>query len=428
MCFLLLSISFYGFLWYVGLSFNVKDGAEAPVTHQTMKMEDRVLNAMSGFVALDLFRLVADSQCAKAGLPKGSFFLAAEIARNLQHCVLGLLQVCVSKSAHGCPFRHGYGRLSEISIEQWFGRLRTQSTSAELSTRSFWNAAARDMLKCRYKNKDQTSPPEDLLEPISAAEFYQASEKAFKAALRLVSWCAGITPESLQNTYDNWCTSGMHRQDGPLLGDEYDDYETSAPEGPKSKAEQTKSTLKHIVDEATLQENEEDAPEDADAEPDLMSHDLRGFPDGEDLQKLLQDTLADDDSGNVNSEEGGAPDGVPRNLHHALWTMGPRSTDTEVLDSLWRLTMALRHWSGGSDRQWIANPRNCRRKSGKLNWHQYPGWCFAFIFFFYILLISSYIILYLFIFSYNFLYIYILDYSSFFYNLPISFYYILLSS
>ena len=49
--------------------------------------------------------------------------------------------------------------MSEVTIEQWFGFLRCQSTSATLTARQFWQAGARQMLKHgKLLNRSKPAP------------------------------------------------------------------------------------------------------------------------------------------------------------------------------------------------------------------------------------------------------------------------------
>ena len=54
------------------------------------------------------------------------------------------------------PFKNGFARLSEHPIETWFGFLRSQSPTAQLTARAYWQAAGRQLLKAsRDLNKQK---------------------------------------------------------------------------------------------------------------------------------------------------------------------------------------------------------------------------------------------------------------------------------
>ena len=340
-----------------------------------MPLEARAENAMSGIVLLDLFTMMSQKECAKRGLPRGSLFVAPETSKNLQHAAMGIISVTLSKTADGCPWASGDQRLSELSIEQHVGRLRTQSTSAQLTARSYWTASARDMLRSHKRRKPAmlSRPPPESDGHLKPDEFYVASERAYRASLRLAGWCAGVTPESLHEAYTQWCKSKGFQQEVPLLGDE-EEFQLDEEENTDGAT----SFLENIRAEAAMEaELPEDGPDD-DALA-FEDHLLAKLPEAQLLKELFAEKRAD---GSVEPEvphespKKGAcsgESGMAKTLLHALWCLGSNASDAEVLDSIWRLTMYLRHWKKGCDRTWIADPRASRRKSKKLNWHQCLG-------------------------------------------------------
>ena len=166
---------------------------QAPLTHKSMDIPDRCQNAMTAFCMLDLFRLVADKEATKLGLPKGSLFLSHQTLRNLQCVALSAIIVVASPDREGDAWRYGHLRLSELAVEEHFGHLRMQSASAQLTTRGFWIAEAREMLRQKSCSKTSSKPLEHNATLLSAAEFYECSSKALRSALRLVGYCADVT-------------------------------------------------------------------------------------------------------------------------------------------------------------------------------------------------------------------------------------------
>ena len=61
--------------------------------------------------------------------------------------------VCAYQRQWEAARGHGDHRLSELGIEHHFGRLRSQSSTAQLSTRGYWQSSARDMLKRARRTK-----------------------------------------------------------------------------------------------------------------------------------------------------------------------------------------------------------------------------------------------------------------------------------
>jgi len=119
----------------------------APLLHGRMSLEQRCENAIAGFVALDCFRLLSESLCSTLGLPKGSFSMAAQTCLNLQSCALSAAIICFTKSHDFEPWAHGFGRLTELPIEQFFSFCRRQSENSQLTARAYWQASARQCLK-----------------------------------------------------------------------------------------------------------------------------------------------------------------------------------------------------------------------------------------------------------------------------------------
>lgn len=352
--------------------------AQAPMAHRTMTVENRVENSMSGFILLDIFMMLANRQCSKLGLPKGSLYLAPETVRNVQQVALGCIAVCLTKSADGSPWQYGEQRLSELAIEQLFGRLRTQSSSAQLTARSYWKACCRDMMRSsQFRKKTAVRIPAEGEEPLSPDAFYHASDKAMRASLSLAAFCAGVTEESLWSSYKGWCKDKGYMQKVDLLGDE-DEFDDSL-EGVQEENEDkgnahevsTQEFLAHVQAEAAMEgELEADT-----TEPLIADAKLDKVPDKDLLMNIMTAKADKTEEPEIPSESptkgvAGAAGGMACNLKHALWCLGHQPSEQEVFDSIFRLVAYLRHWRGGMDRCWIKDPRASRRSSTKLNWYQ----------------------------------------------------------
>ena len=66
----------------------------APCLHGNMTLKNRCECALTGYVLLDLYALLAKDQCSQMSLPTGSTFLAAQTAWNLQGVALSMIVVC----------------------------------------------------------------------------------------------------------------------------------------------------------------------------------------------------------------------------------------------------------------------------------------------------------------------------------------------
>ena len=327
-----------------------------------MSVQDRVLNALTGFILLDVFKMVSDIACSSRNLPRGTLFLACETYRNLQHVALGLVAYCLCKDSEQDPWSRGHQRLTELGVEEWFGRIRLQSSNAQHSARSFFKASAREMLRAA---KSSPKPPQPhvqkQLAPISDSDFVKASEKALQSAIHLVGFCSGYDRDSLEKKYRDWCVSGQFLQSDPLMGDE-DEFQDDVGDEVRPTEDPAPALLKHMQDEANM-----DSELDIQV-PDRVEIDLRNV---QDKAELLETFKAGMDQVEPDEDDATNHHATPKNLHHALWCLGPGDSAVAVYDRLWRLLMALRHWGGGGDQHWVRNPRASRRKSQSLNWYQF---------------------------------------------------------
>ena len=98
-----------------------------PAGHQRMSIKDRSENSVAGFVLVDLFNLLSRITAARARIPQTACFLAPQTKENLQRATcLMAMTICYTKATQGDYWRSA-NRVSEISIEKFFGRLRAQA-------------------------------------------------------------------------------------------------------------------------------------------------------------------------------------------------------------------------------------------------------------------------------------------------------------
>ena len=132
----------------------------APLLHGSMTLQERAGTAICGFLSLDMFCLLAFEQEKKQALPRGGGFMAKQTMANLQACSLAALVITMTLNEDDLLFSRGFARASEITIEQFFGSIRTQSASAQHSARSYWQASARQMLRShKALNKEKPHRP-----------------------------------------------------------------------------------------------------------------------------------------------------------------------------------------------------------------------------------------------------------------------------
>ncbi|CAE7463165.1 ubiB, partial [Symbiodinium microadriaticum] len=120
--------SLYGFL-----ALNVTCGLiQAALLHGTMSTEDRCVNALSGYVLLDLCQMRQSAAAAEEGQAAEASFLHSVTVRNLQELAASAVLHCLAKPV---PFKRS--RLSELKVEMWFSLLQRQFANSQMTARSY---------------------------------------------------------------------------------------------------------------------------------------------------------------------------------------------------------------------------------------------------------------------------------------------------
>ena len=171
-----------------------------------------------------------------------------------------------------------------FQLEEHFGHLRTQIPSAQMSVRTFWRAEARHMVRQArsiFSKSAQSMPIIEESEKLAPADFFDCSEKAWLSSLKLVAWCARVTPASLEATYREWCANK-----GKISADDHDDeceddYDYFGEE--EADADDSCKIIQSIQEEPEL-DGELDEQHKV---SDLRDMDLRDVPDLENLHATL---------------------------------------------------------------------------------------------------------------------------------------------
>eukprot|EP00438_Fugacium_kawagutii_P001566 Skav235500 [mRNA] locus=scaffold3432:23399:30233:- [translate_table: standard] len=212
-------------LWSLSVALSV-----APLFHKKMTLKERTELSVSGYVLWDLWCLLAAKKEASEQAFVGSFSMARETVTNLQQLSLSLATMADDWS----PWSVGNARLSEISIEQLFGRLRRSTANAQLTPMQFWQSSQREMLHAWKRCARDASPIEIAEPPLSEAEFAACCKNGYDGALQLAAWAGSYTVESLKSYYEESCASGWFEQSTShapeFLEEESDDEETVARE------------------------------------------------------------------------------------------------------------------------------------------------------------------------------------------------------
>ncbi len=263
---------------------------KAVASHKTMKLSERLQNAMSGYLLVDMFNMFSEQECKRRNLPRGSLSMSPQTSKNLQYVAMGIIGVCATLGDRPSPWCQGHLRMTELPIEEHFGRLRVQSASAQLSVRSFWRAAARDMVRQSRSRADKGPAflPAEASEVLHECDFYEASSNAFASSLRLAAFCVGASIASVEEMYTHWLSATRTDktdpeesfEDGALddfLGEELDEEHCY----PK--------VFQHIQEEASMSK---------DLEEDDLGHGAKtcGLKDLPDLEQMQQVFDAPEDS------------------------------------------------------------------------------------------------------------------------------------
>lgn len=368
-----------------------------------MSLKDRVENGLTGYVLLDLWKIMADKITTKRKLPKGALSIAPQTQQNLQSVVLGMLSYALGKDAASPnPFSKGHCRMTELPVEEWFGRLRMRSVTAQLTTTAFWRAAAKEMIRAsKNKKGEMKAVPCDSepLPPLTEGEFFDCSKRALESAVRLAAWCGGFDTDSLKAVYFAQCqqthTYVAEAADQDMHEWERDEQELWDEDREKNEAKELLSQVQQEArDEQEDDEEDEEPADDNEKRNEMFDLEvLRSLPDGEELAEICatsKDCMSpfkDDSKGNG----GGQPqerDDVCTTLSQALGAVAflgditeqsehQASRNEQAFDRLWRLCMYLRHWRGGGDSHFIKNARSCRKVAATTSWYK----CFGQIFY-----------------------------------------------
>lgn len=120
-------------------------------------MEERAESALTGYLLLDLWHLLASRKEQKQGTKKGTFCMAKQTKEALQNVAASIAVMTTSKPEGWNPW-HRAQTLSEVHIERFFGRLRRFSESGDMTVRTYWShsaSVARSQL-FRMKNSQQS--------------------------------------------------------------------------------------------------------------------------------------------------------------------------------------------------------------------------------------------------------------------------------
>ena len=182
------------------------------VFHRGLTTSQRLENALAGFVILDLGSMLAAETAKETGQSKDRCWLHHATHNNLQQ-LSGCLAIACSAYPDSLPFKPWYS--TELVLEEWFGSLRHQFKSSQMTVRDYLHASARQMkshlqrcsdlqegriLKSSSKMADPL-PESTMFKAVSEKEFQECADRALEGALSLMSCCCKYSPEELLKHY-----------------------------------------------------------------------------------------------------------------------------------------------------------------------------------------------------------------------------------
>lgn len=175
--------------------------------HPQLSPEERVENALSAYICLDIGRLMANESSQRNGLRKGTNWLAPQTHECLQSlCAL----VCIA--AMGLPGNMPWcpHRSSELPLEQFFGSLRKQFSSSQMRMRDYMYAATRCMFEAQNKAKNGCLLHDDghaFAQPVCEEAFARCAERALTSATKLMACSSEPLDQDIRRMHP--CSTGM---------------------------------------------------------------------------------------------------------------------------------------------------------------------------------------------------------------------------
>ena len=122
--------------------------ANAALMHRRMSTTDRLENAITAFVCLDIFHMLSTRLADAHQVPNDTLFFAHTTLQNLLELCGSIVIICGTIDKDSCILMH---RLTELGIEVWFGGARGQMPSAQLSVRDYFTCQARAIRRHIHK-------------------------------------------------------------------------------------------------------------------------------------------------------------------------------------------------------------------------------------------------------------------------------------
>ena len=186
---------------------------QSAVQHENMTVLQRLENAMACHFILDLAKIVSLYHEDQFALPRGSAFLPNITVRNIQD-LCGFVAVAAKTLPSGFAWRPW--RMTEMPLETYFGLLRSQYQSAQMSVRDFLVASG--VVSKQYQHNLRGATEKDLHGPsegedaMTDTDFRGAAERAKTSGLKFMSWCSNFSEQQLWRLYGAYCMDARQVQ------------------------------------------------------------------------------------------------------------------------------------------------------------------------------------------------------------------------
>ena len=172
------------------------------ILHKRLSVQQRCENAMTAHTLLDIFKMLSLEHEDTYGFARGSCFIPAMTMKNMMELAGFIVIQCMSVP-EGYAFRPWAS--TELPIEQFFGLVRGQFSSAQVSVRDFLYSST--IVARQYQSHLQKATEADVIRPdpgqkaVTDVEFRQLAEQSLKAAVKLVHHCSGRSEDHLRRMY-----------------------------------------------------------------------------------------------------------------------------------------------------------------------------------------------------------------------------------
>ena len=176
---------------------------QSAVFHTGLTASQKLENAMTTHVMLDLAELLAREKETTHGLKRGSCFMAGETCSNLRQ-LCGFLCIQLTSLPEGYVYKPHDS--TEIALEHWFGLIRRQFLSAQFSVRDYWHGSMKQMRNSQKKAQVRSDPSssEKVLTAVSPDEFRMCAQRSLSAVCQLFSHLTQHCAKKLESKFLKW--------------------------------------------------------------------------------------------------------------------------------------------------------------------------------------------------------------------------------